>query len=451
MSELRKYGVLLTTVKAIPFDLVQPDGVDLEVAATFVAGDVKISKDGGAETNTTNLPTDEGSGYRLILTATELQAARIRITIIDQTGTKVWLDINIMIETYGNASAMHALDLDDAVRGGMTALPNAAADAAGGLAISDAGGLDLDAIATNALAAKDDLANATDGLTALKAVLDTINTATGGLAGAAMRGTDGANTTAPDNATIAAIADYLDTEIAAILTDTGTTIPGLIAALNNLSEAQVNAQADLALSDFFTSSAKLVDDIWDELVTGHTINNTYGKILKGISEGWVADEGSVNDASATTTSFISDLTNATDSFFSDATVVFVTGALKGQSRIVSNYNGTTKAFTFDEAFTSAPSDTDTFIVLAQHNHTITAIKEFVRAEMDSNSTQLAAIVNDTDITLPALLAIIDAVVDAIKAKTDQMVFTKANELDSNVQSINDIAITGNGSTSPFDV
>lgn len=32
----------------------------------------------------------------------------------------------------------------DAVRGGMTALPNAAADAAGGLPISDAGGLDLD-------------------------------------------------------------------------------------------------------------------------------------------------------------------------------------------------------------------------------------------------------------------------------------------------------------------
>ena len=36
------------------------------------------------------------------------------------------------------------LDLFDAVRAGLTALPNAAADAAGGLPISDAGGLDLD-------------------------------------------------------------------------------------------------------------------------------------------------------------------------------------------------------------------------------------------------------------------------------------------------------------------
>jgi hypothetical protein len=37
------------------------------------------------------------------------------------------------------------VDLNDGVRGGMTALPNAAADAAGGLPISDAGGLDMDA------------------------------------------------------------------------------------------------------------------------------------------------------------------------------------------------------------------------------------------------------------------------------------------------------------------
>lgn len=38
-----------------------------------------------------------------------------------------------------------AYDINDGVRMGLTALPNAAADAAGGLAISDAGGLDLDA------------------------------------------------------------------------------------------------------------------------------------------------------------------------------------------------------------------------------------------------------------------------------------------------------------------
>jgi hypothetical protein len=39
------------------------------------------------------------------------------------------------------------VDLEDSVRAGLTALPNAEADAAGGLPISDAGALDLDALA----------------------------------------------------------------------------------------------------------------------------------------------------------------------------------------------------------------------------------------------------------------------------------------------------------------
>lgn len=46
---------------------------------------------------------------------------------------------------------------------------------------------------------------------------------------------------------------------------------------------------------------------------------------------------------------------------------------------------------------------------------------------------------------------LDLLVDAIKAKTDQLTFTKANEVDANTQSINDVTITGDGSATPFDV
>jgi len=42
-----------------------------------------------------------------------------------------------------------SLNLNDGVRGALTALPNAVVDGAGGLPISDAGGLDLDAMNTN--------------------------------------------------------------------------------------------------------------------------------------------------------------------------------------------------------------------------------------------------------------------------------------------------------------
>jgi len=142
---LRKYGAEAT----IDFQLFEADGVDFRVDAVHASGDTAIMKDEGAEANTSNGFTDEGNGYSIVLTATEMQAARIVVYVIDQTATKVWLDTALVIETYGHASAQHAMDLDDSVRGGLTALPNAAADAAGGLPISDAGGLDLDAKLAN--------------------------------------------------------------------------------------------------------------------------------------------------------------------------------------------------------------------------------------------------------------------------------------------------------------
>ncbi len=110
MNILGKYN----QAKTITFDLAAPDGVDLITNATFAAGDVVLMSDEGAEANTTNLPTDEGSGYSLVLTAAEMSMARGRVYIIDQTETKVWLDKSIGIETYGNASAEHAFDLDTA-------------------------------------------------------------------------------------------------------------------------------------------------------------------------------------------------------------------------------------------------------------------------------------------------------------------------------------------------
>lgn len=46
---------------------------------------------------------------------------------------------------------------------------------------------------------------------------------------------------------------------------------------------------------------------------------------------------------------------------------------------------------------------------------------------------------------------VDTVADGIKVKTDQLTFTKSNELDSSVQSINGVTITGDGGATPFDV
>ena len=108
---LRKYGVEAT----INFALYSTDGASFKVDAAHAAGDTVIMKNEGAQASTTNAFTDEGTGYSLVLTATEMTAARIVIYVADQTSPKVWLDLAIVIETYGNASAQHEFDLDTGI------------------------------------------------------------------------------------------------------------------------------------------------------------------------------------------------------------------------------------------------------------------------------------------------------------------------------------------------
>lgn len=89
----------------------------------------------------------------------------------------------VMFDTDDAAPAVMRFDLVavdklDAVRGGMTALPNANADAAGGLPISDAGGLDLDAIKSKTDNLPADPADASDiasAFTSLNTKVDTID------------------------------------------------------------------------------------------------------------------------------------------------------------------------------------------------------------------------------------------------------------------------------------
>jgi hypothetical protein len=66
-------------------------------------------------------------------------------------------------------------------------------------------------------------------------------------------------------------------------------------------------------------------------------------------------------------------------------------------------------------------------------------------------TTIPAILVDTGTTLDGKIDTIDTVVDAIKAKTDSLTYTVAGVLDANVQRVNDVEITGDGSGTPFNV
>ena len=118
MAILRKYGVETTFL----FPLVDFGATNFEsTPVTYAAGDTQISKDEGDFANTSNGFASVGivayGIYSITLTATEMQAARLVLTIIDQSGTKEWEDQAILIETYGNASSQHEFDLDSNRKG----------------------------------------------------------------------------------------------------------------------------------------------------------------------------------------------------------------------------------------------------------------------------------------------------------------------------------------------
>ncbi len=78
------------------------DSKSFRSSATIAAGDFKVSKDGGALTNLTTLPSVVPAAsvmVKITLSATEMNADNVTIVGIDQTATKEWADFVLSIPT----------------------------------------------------------------------------------------------------------------------------------------------------------------------------------------------------------------------------------------------------------------------------------------------------------------------------------------------------------------
>jgi len=164
-------------------------------------------------------------------------------------------------------------------------------------------------------AAADDLANGTDGLGAIKAdtaaiLLDTDELQSDDVPGLI--------------ATLDAVVDTVKVDTADILVDTGTTLPATLAGLNDFNPAATRVLLDKTDAMIITSA--------------------------------------VNDASASTTAFVTDLTEATDDHYIGRTIIFTSGALIGQATDITDYAGSTKTVTVT-ALTEAPADNDTYEIV----------------------------------------------------------------------------------------
>jgi hypothetical protein len=148
---------------------------------------------------------------------------------------------------------------------------------------------------------------------------------------------------------------------------TGVALSSEITALNDLSSLDVS------------------NAVWDVAVSGYNNAGTFGRGFRQVKEGLISGDGQAA-SSGTTTSFVSNLTSSVDDFYNEKTIVFTSGALTGQSRVVSDYDGTTKTISVDnrEPFTSAVQSGDEFILLAVHQHTMSEIVNSIWSEPQTN-------------------------------------------------------------------
>jgi hypothetical protein len=202
---------------------------DTEDATLLLANtDIKIWKNGAttlANKNSGGATNISGGIYYTVLDATDTNTLGAMVVYVHGTGVLALKQECIVFPA----------NVYDALFAGTDKLQVHADEITNGLITAAAiatGAIDADAIADNAIDAG---AIATDAITAAKLAADVTTELQSGLATAA---------------NLATVAGYLDTEIAAILEDTGTTLPAQIAALNNLSAAQVNAEVDTALADY---------------------------------------------------------------------------------------------------------------------------------------------------------------------------------------------------------
>jgi hypothetical protein len=76
---------------------------------TPAAGDVKVSKDGGAQANIATLPTYANGSWKFVFSNGELTCKKLSVRVVD-SATKAVEDFAFEIETFGHASALYQFD-----------------------------------------------------------------------------------------------------------------------------------------------------------------------------------------------------------------------------------------------------------------------------------------------------------------------------------------------------
>jgi len=172
-----------------------------------------------------------------------------------------------------------------------------------------------------------------------------------------------------DDAALATALSTVDANVDLILVDTDTTIPGLIAGLNDIAATDIVSAGAIT-----TLTGAVVNvDLVDLATTTTTVTNQVTADVTAISGSTTAADnlesstltilrGTASGVPTTTTMPDSSLTETTNDHYKGRIIIWTSGNLFQQVTDITAYNGTTKTFTFT-ATTDAASASDTYVIL----------------------------------------------------------------------------------------
>jgi len=302
-------------------------------------------------------------------------------------------------------------------------------------ALIDANQVDLNAIIVDTTSietkvdtVQTDLDNATDGLGALKALIDANQVDLDAII--------------VDTTSIETKVDTVDTVVDGVQTDLNNATDGLGALKSLLDINQVDMDAIIADLDNGTDGLGALKTLLD------TIDGIVDRILTATE----VKRSSVNDASATTTKFITNLPETQSLFWNRAAVLFTSGNNTGQMRRIKAYDGSTKEITLQFPLDAAPADGDLFIlptVRAFLTPDIEDIADQMCDELLSEHTvsgtvsqTLTDIITDTETLLQKATKTITLGTGVVPVT--EALFTVSGEVELYVVGYIDIAVTSGG-------
>lgn len=341
------------------------DGVTPETGLTLGAADqAELLKHNGAATvdmsgRTFAAVTGSDGWYDLTLTTTDTNTLGQLTAVVQDLSlmAPIFKDCMVVTQNYWDSKySTDKLQVDVTQCGGSTvaagAIPNAAADAAGGLPVSDLGGLDLD----TKLANTNEISAARMG-----ALTDWID---GGRLDLLL---DAVPTVTEFNARTIPTADYFD--------------PAADAVANVTLVATTTTNSDLV------TAAVMADAVWDEILTGgtHNVTNSAGKRIREIFDAGLYEEETAQAGSNDTITLAAGA-SALDDFYNMMVLTIIEGTGAGQMRTFKDYNGTTKVATACSDWIVNPDATSKYVISSNACTGVfqmqTGVYDLINAECD---------------------------------------------------------------------